>query len=127
MKYGKKIKHMLSIRGMTQQELSLKSGVSQSLIAALANDKRETTTDVTLEKLAKALGVSIKYFFDDKIVTPLEILEDKLPEDIREFIAKQNSIDYVRLARDISDTDFSPEFVREIIKHYDAIINKNRK
>ena len=127
MKYGKKIKHMLTIRGMTQEELAVKSGVSLSLIAALANDKRETTTDITLEKLAKAFGINVKYFFDDEIVTPMEALGDHLPEDIKQFIMQEEeSLDYLRLAKDISKSDFSPSFIREIISHYKMAMSKSK-
>ena len=128
MKYGKKIKHMLAIRGMTQEELAVKSGVSLSLIAALANDKRETTTDITLEKLAKAFGIPVKYFFDDEIVTPMEALGDHLPDDIKQFIMQEEeSLDYLRLAKDISQSDFSPNFIREIISHYRTAMSKDKK
>lgn len=124
MKYGKKIKQLLHIRGMTQYELAEKSGVSLSLISALANDRRESITDVTLEKIANALGVKVKYFFDDEVVIPLEILEERLSKDNLEFIFKEGSVDFLRLAMDFKNANISPEFVMDIVTHFKTMVDK---
>lgn len=109
---------------MTQYELAEKSGVSLSLISALANDRRESITDVTLEKIANALGVKVKYFFDDEVVIPLEILEERLSKDNLEFIFKEGSVDFLRLAMDFKNANISPEFVMDIVTHFKTMVDK---
>ena len=49
---------------MSQEDLSKKSTVSRTIISELENGKTEVVTNVTLEKLANALGKkSNRYFF----------------------------------------------------------------
>jgi transcriptional regulator with XRE-family HTH domain len=58
MNYGKRIKELREAAGMTQVELSDKSGVSQEHISRLENGKF-TFNVKTADKLATALGVTL--------------------------------------------------------------------
>jgi transcriptional regulator with XRE-family HTH domain len=58
-----RIKELREKKKLTQQELANKSGVSRSLIIALETGARTVTTTSTIEKLADALGVSVKSIF----------------------------------------------------------------
>jgi len=49
--------------GISQEELSKKSGVSRTTISELENDKTEVVTNTTLEKLAKALNKKVSDIF----------------------------------------------------------------
>ncbi len=48
---------------MSQEELSKKSGVSRTIISELENQKTEVITNITLEKLAIALGKKVTDIF----------------------------------------------------------------
>ena len=50
-------------QGITQEELSNKSGVSRAIIASLENDDNASTTTKTLSKIAQALGVPVSQIF----------------------------------------------------------------
>lgn len=50
-------------KGMTQEELSEKSGVSRATISALENGKSTCVKTSTLTKLADAVGVKVSYLF----------------------------------------------------------------
>jgi len=58
MNYGIKIKELRKQAGMTQDELSNKSGISQEHISRLENGKF-TFNVKTADKLATALGVTL--------------------------------------------------------------------
>ncbi len=58
-----RIKDLRTKKRMTQEELSEKSGVSRGIIVRLENEKDYETTVGTLEAIAKALNVSVKYLF----------------------------------------------------------------
>lgn len=62
------IKKLREEQGITQRELSIKSGVSRNLIARLeSGDVQNTTTD-TLFKIANALKVKAEnLFFEDEV------------------------------------------------------------
>lgn len=60
---GYKIKEVREKQGITQEELSNKSGVSRAIIASLENDDSTSTTTKTLSKIAQALGVPVSQIF----------------------------------------------------------------
>jgi transcriptional regulator with XRE-family HTH domain len=53
-----RLKELRERRGLTQEQLSEKSGVGRSHLARLETGKQDPTLS-TLEKLAKALGVKV--------------------------------------------------------------------
>ena len=62
MKY--RIREMRKKRDMSQAKLSEKSGVSRSIISNLEYGTRRSTTMDTLERIAKALNVTVKDLID---------------------------------------------------------------
>lgn len=62
------IKKLREERGLTQKELSVKSGISRNLIARLESGDIQNTTTDTLFKIANALGVKAEnLFFEDNV------------------------------------------------------------
>ena len=49
--------------GLSQEELAEKSGVSRTTISELETEKKEVTTNITLERIAKALGEKVSNIF----------------------------------------------------------------
>ena len=60
---GYKIKECREEQGMSQEELSKKSGVSRTIISGLETGTIVTTTTGTLLKIAKALNKNVKDIF----------------------------------------------------------------
>lgn len=58
-----KLKEYREKLGISQEELAEKSGVSRTTISDLENNKKEVTTNITLEKLAEALGKKVSTIF----------------------------------------------------------------
>lgn len=58
-----RLKEVREYKGMSQEELSEKSGVSRTTISELETEKKEVTTNITLEKIAKALGKKVSDIF----------------------------------------------------------------
>ena len=58
-----RLKEVREDKEMSQEELSEKSGVSRTTISELETEKKEVTTNVTLEKIAKALGEKVSNIF----------------------------------------------------------------
>ena len=58
-----KLKQMRESRGMSQEELSEKSGISRTIISKLENDNDVSTTTKTLLALATALNCQITDIF----------------------------------------------------------------
>lgn len=63
-----RIKECRKQLGMTQEELSIKSGVSREIISGLERGTTRTTTVQTLVKIADALGVPVKDIFFEPVV-----------------------------------------------------------
>ena len=65
---GYKIKEYREKLGLTQEELSLKSGVSRGTICALESNREKTTTTKTLVKIADALNTTVDALFFTRCV-----------------------------------------------------------
>ena len=61
-KFGKKIKDLRKIKGMSQEELAFEADLDRTYINSIENGKRNVSL-VNIEKLAKALKVNIKELF----------------------------------------------------------------
>ena len=60
------LKEIREEQGLSQEELSRKSNVSRTIISELENGKTDVITNVTLEKIAKALNKKVvDVFFID--------------------------------------------------------------
>ena len=60
---GKRIAHLRKTKGLTQLELSVDSGLSQSFLCDLEAGRRNPSIE-TLERLAMALGVSLSVLLE---------------------------------------------------------------
>ena len=58
-----RIKELREERGMTQQELAEKSGVSRTIVSKMENDEEPQTYTKTLLRLADALNVTVNDLF----------------------------------------------------------------
>lgn len=124
LKIGLKLKQMLKLKGMTQRELAQKAGVSLSIIKALVNDRRTTTTTDTILKIAHALQISPAHFF------PETALEQKnvafLPSELQELFTDATKLDYLLLAKKMADLSMPVEVAEKFLDTY-AVIVKNKK
>ncbi len=65
-KIGSRIKELRNVKKMSQKDLAYASDLDRSYIASVENGKRNISI-VNIEKIAIALGVSLKEFFNDSI------------------------------------------------------------
>ena len=101
---GKKIREERKRRGLTQEELAFKAGISVNFMGQIERATKKPSLD-TLEKISSALGIDLKNLFEDvkycppeedlmmkKIVNLLRgrsIAEKKLVYQIARFIIKK--------------------------------------
>lgn len=64
--FGQKMKLLRKGRNLSQEELAIKSGLNRPYISAIEQGKRNVSLEV-IEKLAEALEIEIKVFFEDGI------------------------------------------------------------
>lgn len=63
LRMGNKLRASREKKGMTQEMLAKKSGVSRATISALENGKATCVKTDTLTKLADAIGAKVSYLF----------------------------------------------------------------
>lgn len=61
-KIGQRIKHIREENSLSQKDLAYKADLDRSYIASVENGVRNVSI-VNIEKIAKALNVSLAYFF----------------------------------------------------------------
>lgn len=64
LKIGQRIKQLRETADMSQKDLAYTADLDRSYIASVENGQRNISI-VNIEKIAKALGVTLKEFFDD--------------------------------------------------------------
>jgi transcriptional regulator with XRE-family HTH domain len=64
LKIGQRIKQLREIADMSQKDLAYTADLDRSYIASVENGQRNISI-VNIEKIAKALGVTLKEFFND--------------------------------------------------------------
>jgi len=64
-KLGQRIKELRETANMSQKDLSYAADLDRSYIASVENGQRNVSI-VNIEKIANALGVSVKDFFKSK-------------------------------------------------------------
>lgn len=100
MNFSDKIKRSRELAGLTQRELADAVGLSQRAIAAYESDGARARRS-TMEKLAYALNVSVKYLSDDNCTNPVEDIEqDKYIEQVRPLYGAKGARDMSELLHD---------------------------
>ena len=61
---GQRIKQLRDMKQMSQKDLAYSADLDRSYIASVENGQR-TSSIVNIHKIAVALGVTLKEFFDD--------------------------------------------------------------
>jgi HTH-type transcriptional repressor of puuD len=77
MDISKRLTELREQHGLSKNKLSKLSGVSQSVISYIESGQRQPTLDV-LERLSKALGMSLIQFLDDS--------PEQLPPDLLQLL-----------------------------------------
>ena len=66
LKVGKRILHLRSDLGLSQEKLALKADIDRTYLTGVENGKRNISIK-NIEKICKALEISLKDFFNDKL------------------------------------------------------------
>ena len=64
-KFGKKVKELRQKQGISQEELAYRAGLHRTYIGMIERGEKNITIK-NIEKLAKALGVEIAFFFPER-------------------------------------------------------------
>lgn len=100
MTFSDKIKRSREVAHLTQNELAQLVGVSQRTIASYESGGAKARRS-TIEKLARALKVSVRFLSDDDCTDPLaEIEKDDYIEQAREMYGTKGVRDMEELLRE---------------------------
>lgn len=123
--FGRKLRHMLELRDMTQSDLVKATGLSKNLISGLASDTLTNTSTDTIKRISEALRVSPAYFLAEHAYTPLEALD--LSDQLKTFILSLESMDYLILAKKLEEKQIPPEYIEKIVSAYEEVMKKDNK
>ncbi|MCL6625023.1 helix-turn-helix domain-containing protein [Alicyclobacillus shizuokensis] len=111
--FGSRVRRLRQARRWSQQELSLRSGISTPHISSIERGKRFPSLDYAI-RLANALGVSLPALCDQrKELRPPKMKNspDELPSYLQNFVLNEESTPYLEMAHRLStlpkqDTEF---------------------
>ncbi|RJO61110.1 helix-turn-helix domain-containing protein [candidate division WS5 bacterium] len=115
---GKRIKFYRERSGLSQLDLSQRSGVSQASIARIESDKQKNLKRETIEKLAEGLGVSLINLMEP----PSRVKEERAPYSSTRLIPVVKIIDienFKNLKTLIGKSDrYEPSFSPDVSAFY---------
>lgn len=114
MTIGDKLKKIRELRKLSMSELARISKVHRTTIHAIEYGRFNHPGIGTIERLAHALKVSPLYFFEERVITPLEAI-DKVPKDLAEFLLREESLPYLLLSKEASERGISAETLEKLI------------
>lgn len=121
---GSKIKETMEMRGVTQQELADKVGMSLAQINRVVNGAN--TTSGTLKSIANALEVPVQAFYseDIQLTTIATQLFNDLPTDIAKIIADKRNLDFLLVGVKGRKKGLTLDEMNEILEIRSQIKNK---
>lgn len=78
---GKRIREIREKRGLTQEELAKKAGMSKGFLSDVENDKTNIGSQGIL-KLANELGASVDYLLAGRVAKNVETKKIVIPQDL---------------------------------------------
>ena len=86
-RFGQYLTHKLREHGVTQSQLSYRSGISDAHISRLSKEERGLPKIDTLRKIAKALNISLRQMLRELGYLEPDVAE--LPENLRVFLKSE--------------------------------------
>ncbi|OPX92882.1 MAG: HTH-type transcriptional repressor RghR [Syntrophorhabdus sp. PtaU1.Bin002] len=109
-----KLKRLRKLRKLSMTELSKNSGVHQTTISAIESGKHNSPGIDTIERLAGALRVSPLYFFESRVQTPFDLI-DNLPSDLSDFLLRAESLPYLLLSKKAYEEGVSSRTIEKLL------------
>lgn len=119
MGFSAMLKQLREERHLSQKDVADYLGVTRQAIASYELAKREPDYEV-LRKLADYFGVSVDYLLGR---SKYDSLVGIIDNDLKQWIVKENNLQYIKLAREIKEAGIEVELMKPIIDD----IKKNRK
>jgi len=110
-----KLQELMSIRGLKQNVLAKKAGISQSLVSEILNGKRTNVSLETLQKISAALNIHVMYFIEQDTIGPGEILTH-LTEEEKKFVMDRHSAPWIKMSSDAAKEGITAEQLSNIVK-----------
>jgi len=111
---GKKLRKLRRLRKITTTDLARICDIHQTTISAIESGKHSSPGVDTIQKLAKALRISPLYFFEDTVVTPFDLVEN-LPDDVYEFLLREESLAYLKLSQEAYEKGISSSSLQQLL------------
>lgn len=129
MEIGTRIKEIIRRLGVKQADLAAKAGIGEGHLSKIVNNHL-TPDPETVKKIAEALNISMSVLYDDTEINDKVLIESvirELPDDLIEFIRSRPNTPYLYLAKDLSDSDLSPEMIRRVVELWKKTVEDNMK
>jgi transcriptional regulator with XRE-family HTH domain len=124
--FGSRVRRLRLHRRWSQQELSLRSGISTPHISSIERDKRHPSLEYAL-RLANALGTPIEALCDGSVAMnppKMKSSPEELPLYLQNFVLNESSMPYLQAAHKMSTLPKEDsEFITMVI---DLVAQKRR-
>ena len=125
MTFGERLKKILDEMGISQRKLAGMVDKDASYITRIINERISVTWD-TINQFAEALNINPGQFFatDEEMVY---FMLQELPEETKEFIRDRESKPWLFLAKDLKNSELTPDDIRKVIELWKNMVEKGTK
>lgn len=117
--FGSRMRSMRLARNWSQQELSIRAGISTPHISSIERDKRHPSLDYA-QRIANALGIALSSLCDqqtDFMAPKMRNSPDELPLYMQNFILNESAFPYLEAAQRMSTLpDEDANFLQKLIE-----------
>jgi transcriptional regulator with XRE-family HTH domain len=126
MTFGEQLKRVLEEKGISQRKFAKAMGKDPTYISRIINGNISVSWDM-IKLFADTLEISPAAFFVNTEEDMIAILLHELPEDMIEFIKDRPNVPWLYLAKDLQDTDLSPDDIRQLVLLWQKTIQKGKE
>jgi transcriptional regulator with XRE-family HTH domain len=129
LQYGERIALLREENGLTQEELSLKIGISRAALSHYEKNRRQPDYD-TIRKIAAHFGVSVDYLLGHTNIreTPQSIIDTALQDDpdlMEIWLTIKNRQDLQSLFKEVKP--MTPDNVKKVIRIIKALEDEKKE
>lgn len=125
MTFGESLKKVLDEMGVSQRKFASMVGKEATYISKIINEKINVSWD-TINQFAEALGINPGQFFANNEEMVYFMLQE-LPEETKEFIRGRESKPWLFLAKDLKNSDLTPDDIRKVVELWKNMLEKGAK
>ena len=125
MSFGDHLKKTLDDMNISQRKFAAMIGKDPTYISRVINGSVNVSWEM-IQLCAEALEISPAYFFMNKTEDMVRFAMQDLSPELKDFIKSRPNGPWLVLAKDLSETDLTPDQVKKVVELWEETVRNNK-